>query len=76
MADRNRDYQQTLDEETAQRPQLQASQHAPEPQETQPDIPGAFHAESLLDNDFFFSGVANTDPSNDNLPQNLKEAFD
>ena len=39
-----------------------------------PDIPGAFTFE-ILDNENFFAGVANTSPSNDDLPPNLREAF-
>ena len=49
----------------------------PEPDSTAtpgPDIPGAFTFE-ILDNENFFAGVANTSPSNDDLPPNLREAF-
>ena len=38
------------------------------------DLPGAFTSE-LLNNKTFFARVANTGPSNENLPQNLREAF-
>ena len=49
----------------------------PEPDNTampRLDIPGAFTSE-ILDSETFFAGVANTSPSNNDLPPNLQEAF-
>ena len=75
-ADRNRDYQRTLDEEANRKATVE---NAPEPEPDNAatpglDIPGAFTSE-ILDNETFFAGVANTGPSNDDLPPNLREAF-
>ena len=75
-ADKNRDYQRTLDEEANRKATVEDAPE-PEPDSTAtpgPDIPGAFTSE-ILDNETFFAGVANTGPSNDDLPPNLREAF-
>ena len=75
-ADKNRDYQRTLDEEANRKATVEDAPE-PEPDSTAtpgPDIPGAFTSE-ILDNETFFAGVANTSPSNDDLPPNLREAF-
>ena len=71
-ADRNRDYQRTLDEEANRKVTVEDAPE-PEPDSTATprlDIPGAFTSE-ILDNETFFAGVANTSPSNDDLPPNL-----
>ena len=70
-ADRNQDYQWTLDEEANQKATVE---DAPEPEPDNTAMPGAFTSE-ILDNEMFFAGVANTGPSNDDLPPNLQEAL-
>ena len=71
-ANRNQDYQQTLDEEANQTATVEDAPE-PEPDNTamlRLDIPGAFISE-ILDNKTFFAGVANTSPPNNDLPPNL-----
>ncbi|KAH7918373.1 hypothetical protein BV22DRAFT_966006, partial [Leucogyrophana mollusca] len=69
--DRNRDYQWTLDEEEARKEERkQAEPEAPEV----PEVPSAFAA-SLDPEEIFFAGVANTGPTNKDLPRDLKEAL-
>ncbi|KAH7917505.1 hypothetical protein BV22DRAFT_979722, partial [Leucogyrophana mollusca] len=75
-ADQNRDYQQTLDEDDARKRRRQAELEHPENPENPEhlEIPGAFPAFSDPE-EIFFAGVANTGPTNEDLPKDLKEAF-
>ncbi|KAF8833790.1 hypothetical protein BDN67DRAFT_871816, partial [Paxillus ammoniavirescens] len=89
-ANRNKEYQCTLDEEAERQANLRehdaqpqnpepepasdAPEHAPEPSEGEPQIPGAFAASLENIEDFIFAGSANSN-SDESLPRTLKEAY-